>query len=164
MRQQLSSDAVERYIEASPMALYDLVSDVTRTPQLSPEIVSCRWLDGAEGPAVGARFKAVNITPRGRKWSNKPVVVAAQPGREFAFARTEPFAGTVEWRYVFTPCGDGTRVVESYRVTRPITLLGWFIIGTVFGQKERVDDLRRGMAETLERLADLAETTSTSSS
>lgn len=157
MRQQLSTDTVERYIDASPEALYRIVSDVTRTPELSPEIVSCTWLDGATGPAGGARFRAVNRTPSGKKWANKPVVLRAEPGREFAFARTEPFAGTVEWRYTFVPERSGTRVAESYEVTRPITLLGWFIIGTIFGQKDRPEDLRRGMVETLDRLARLAE-------
>lgn len=157
MRQHLSTDTVQRYIEAPPEALYEIVSDVTRTPELSPEIVRCRWLGGATGPAVGARFKAVNTTPQGRKWSNKPVVLCAEPGREFAFARTEPFAGTVEWRYTFVPQGSGTWVVESYRVTRAITLLGWFLIGTIFRQKDRAGDLRRGMAETLEQLARIAE-------
>lgn len=157
MRQQLTTDMVQRHIEASPEALYEIVSDVTRTPELTPEIVSCRWLDGVTAPAVGARFKAVNTTPRGRHWSNKPVVLRAEPGREFAFARTEPFAGTVEWRYSFVPERGGTRVVESYQVTRPITLLGWFIIGTIFGQRDRPGDLRRGMVETLERLARIAE-------
>ena len=29
MRQELTHDAVERYIEASPESLYDLVADVT---------------------------------------------------------------------------------------------------------------------------------------
>ena len=33
-----------------------LIADVTRTPEFSPEVSTCRWLDGAAGPAVGARF------------------------------------------------------------------------------------------------------------
>ena len=41
MRQELTTDSVNRYIEASPDALYDIVSDVTRQPETSPEIVSC---------------------------------------------------------------------------------------------------------------------------
>ena len=90
MRQELTTDTVERYIEAPPEALYDLIADVTRTPERTPDIVRCEWLDGATGPAVGARFKAINKQGRGPNWSNKPVVTVADPGREFAFARTEP--------------------------------------------------------------------------
>ena len=135
----------------------EIVSDVTRTPELSPEIVRCTWVKGATGPVVGARFKAINKVQRGPSWPNTPVVVTADPGREFAFSRTEPFAGTVEWRYRFEPQGTGTEVTESYAVTKNLTIVGWFIIGTLYGRKNRQSDLRAGMEQTLERLADVAE-------
>jgi hypothetical protein len=38
---------------------------------------------------------------------NKPVITALEPGRVIAWARTEPFGGTVEWSYRFEPAGDG---------------------------------------------------------
>jgi hypothetical protein len=158
VRQELSIDQVDRHIEASPQALYDLVSDVTRTPELTPDIVSCTWLDGATGPAVGARFKAINSAGRGPNWSNKPVVTAVDPGKEFAFARTEPFAGTVTWRYTFVAEGTGTRVTESYEVTKKLSIVGWFIIGTLYGLKDRRGDLRASMLATLDRLAEITET------
>ena len=85
MRQQLDRDEVSLVIDAAPEVLYDLVADVTLTPKLSPEVVSCRWLDGATGPAVGVRFEATNKVGRGPAWKNFPVVTAAVPGREFAF-------------------------------------------------------------------------------
>ncbi|MDP9430001.1 MAG: SRPBCC family protein [Actinomycetota bacterium] len=93
--QTLDRDEVSTVVAAPPAAVYALVADVTRTPELSPDIVSCRWLDGATGPAVGARFEAVNTTSAGKPWKNRPVVRTADHGREFSFARTEPFAGTV---------------------------------------------------------------------
>jgi hypothetical protein len=157
MRQQLTTDTVDRYIEASPEALYDIVSDVTRTPEMSPEVVKCTWIKPATGPAVGARFKAINSAGRGPNWPNKPVVTVVEPGREFAFERTEVGGGTVEWRYRFVPEGTGTRVHESYRVVKPLNLLGWFIISTLYGLKDRRHDLRTGMTQTLQRLAEIAE-------
>lgn len=157
MKQELTTDTVDRYIEASPEALYAIVSDVTRTPEMSPEVVKCTWIKPATGPSVGARFKAINSAGRGPKWPNKPVVVTADPGHEFAFARTEVGAGTVEWRYRFVPEGTGTRVHESYVVTREVQRLGWFIIDTLYGLKDRRADLRAGMTTTLERLARIAE-------
>lgn len=163
MRQELSHDAVERYIEASPEALYDVIADVTRTPDLSPEVVACEWIDGATGPAVGARFRATNHAGRGPDWHNTPVVTVAERGREFAFSRTEKSAGTIVWRYVFTPDGTGTRVTEAYQVTRPVTLFGWFVIGVLYGNKDRRGDLRRGMTLTLQRLAAVAEKSKTPS-
>ena len=163
MRQELTSDSVERYLDASPETVYDIVSDVTRTPEYSPDIVKVGWI-GAAGPLVGARFKAINRGGNRPNWSNKSVIVTAERGREFAFARTEPFAGTVEWRYTFTPEGGGTRVVESYAVTKDLTIVGWFIIGTLYGRKDRRTDLRLSMTMSLERLATLAESASGSRS
>jgi hypothetical protein len=159
MRQNLTADAVSRHIQASPEAIYGLVSDVARTPELTPDIVECTWIDGATGPAVGARFKAINRAGRGPNWSNKPVVTTAEPGHEFAWARTEPFAGTVAWRYTFVPEGSGTRVTESYEVTKKLTVIGWFIIGTLYGLKDRRGDLRASMTATLDRIADICEAT-----
>jgi hypothetical protein len=155
MRQELTTDTVERYIEATPEALYDLISDVTRTPERTPDVARCQWLDGATGPAVGARFKSINRVGRGPKWSNKPVVTVAVPGREFSFTRTEPFAGTILWRHRFEPEGSGTRMIVSYEVIEPITMVGWFIIGTLYGMKDRRNELRTSMINSLERVADL---------
>jgi len=156
--QTLDHDEVSAYVAAPPAVVYAVVADVTRTPELSPEVTACRWLDGATGPAPGARFEATNRAgSRGRSWRNRPVVIAAEPGREFAFSRTEPFAGTVVWRYRLAPEGSGTRVTESYEVTRPVTRVGWLVIEKVFGCPDRRGELRAGMAETLRRLKTLAE-------
>ena len=157
MIQSLDHDAVSVRMQATPERVYALVSDVTRTPEFSPEILECRWLDGATGPAVGARFKARNKVVNRPAWYNKPVVTAADPGRRFAFARTEPFGGTVEWTYTFEPDGDGTLVSESYTVTKQLHPIGWFIIGVLFARKDRRADLRNGMEHTLERLRVVAE-------
>ncbi len=157
MRQELTADSVERHIDASPESLYAVIADIHRTPALTPDIVRCEWLDGATEAVVGARFKAINKQGRGPNWSNKPVFVTAEPGREIAWARTEPFSGTVEWRYRFTPEGEGTLVTESYAVTKPLTIIGWFIIGTLYGMKDRQADLRASMLATLDRLAAMTE-------
>ena len=157
MIQQLDTDTVSLRIEANPASIYEIIADVTRTPELSPEITQCRWLDGASGPVVGARFKATNKMPNRPAFSNKPVVTVAEPGRTFAFSRTEPFGGTVEWRYDFAPDGDATLVTETYTVTKPVSRFGWFIIGGLFGRKDRRSDLRAGMQQTLERLQAIAE-------
>lgn len=157
MRQELTADQVERYIEASPEALYELIADVTRTPERSPDIVRCEWIDGATGPAVGARFRSVNHQGRGPDWSNKPVVTVADPGVEFSFSRSELFGGTIVWRHRFVPEGTGTRVIESYEVTRPISIIGWFIIGTLYGLKDRRAGMRASMVASLDRLAGLVE-------
>jgi hypothetical protein len=154
MVQTLDHDEVSAYIDASPQALYDIIADVTRTPELSPEVVRCEWLDGATHAVPGARFKATNkvrIT-----WNNKPVITVADRGYEIAWSRTEVGGGTVLWRYRFVPEGDGTRVIESYEVTKPLNRVGWFIIEVIAGRRDRRADLRRGMEQTMERLRLLA--------
>ena len=155
MGETLTTDTVERTIEATPEALYNIVSDVTRMSELSPEIVRCTWVKGATGPAVGARFRAVNTLGIWR-WPNWPVVLVADPGREFTFSRTEPLFGTLEWRYRFVPEGTGTRVVESYEVTKPLTRAAYALL-RLGGSTDRAADMRQGMATTLERLAALVE-------
>jgi uncharacterized protein YndB with AHSA1/START domain len=155
--QTLDHDELTTFIQAPPENVYALVADVTRMPEFSPEVVHCTWMEGSTGPAVGARFEATNKVSRGRAWKNRPVVVAADPGREFAFSRTEKLTGTVVWRYLFEPEGTGTRVTESYDVTRPVSRLGWFVIERLFGGRDRRADLRRGMQQTLERLRATAE-------
>jgi len=155
--QTLDHDSVSLPIAAPADEIYRLVADVTRTPEYSPEILRCRWLDGATGPAVGARFAAVNKVPNRPSWTNKPVVTTVEPGRTFAFARTERFAGTVRWTYRFEADGDGTLVTEAYEVTRPLSWFGWFVIGTLFGRHDRRADLRRGMEQSLQRLREVAE-------
>jgi hypothetical protein len=155
--QTLDRDEVSAVVAARPEDVYALVADVTRMPEFSPEVVGCRWLGGATGPAPGARFEAVNSSAAGKRWKNRPVVTVAEAGREFAFTRTEPLAGTIAWRYRFEPDGAGTRVVESYEVERPVTRLGWFVIEKVFRGGDRRTALREGMLATLDRIKATAE-------
>ena len=153
--QTLDRDQRTAFVPAPPRVVFGIVSDVTRTPELSPEISRCHWLDGHDGACVGARFEATN-TVNGKSWKNRPVVTVHEPDRAFAFARTERFAGTVAWRYDLRPVDGGTEVTESYEVVRPMTRMGWFVIERVFGCRDRRGDLARGMEETLHRLAQVA--------
>jgi uncharacterized protein YndB with AHSA1/START domain len=156
MMQTFDHDEVRLVMKATPEHVYDVIADVTRMPELSPEVVECRWLHGATGPQVGARFVARNKFTRGPAVGNKPVITAVDPGRRIAWSRTEPFGGTVEWTYEFLPHPDGTEVVESYRTIKPVSRIGWLIIGT-FSSKDRQSLQRAGMTETLGRLRDVVE-------
>lgn len=157
MMQQLDRDEAVRVLRASPAAVYDVVSDVTRTPEYSPEVVQCTWDNGATGPVVGARFTAKNNVGRGPAWTNHPVVTVAEPGRAFAVSRTEKGAGTIVWRYDLESHPEGTLVRQSYDVTSPVRRFGWFIIGTLYGLKDRRAGLRANMEASLARVAAIAE-------
>ncbi|WP_430331457.1 SRPBCC family protein [Rhodococcus sp. ACT016] len=58
--------SVSKVIAAQPRTLYALISDITRMVDYSPETVSTRWLGGATGPHVGARFEGTNRIGRAR--------------------------------------------------------------------------------------------------
>ena len=150
-------DSVTVEIEASPDHVYDLISDITRMGEWSPECFHCEWTDGATGPDVGARFKARNKGRRGPAWFNKPEVVAAEPGRQFAFNRKGPGIGSYTWRYRLEPNANGTRVTESYEVERPLPGAMSWMTEKWTGSSDRDADLRRGMETTLARVKAAAE-------
>ena len=148
------ADSATLHIAAPAERVYDLVSDITKMGRLSPECTGGRWLGRATGPAVGARFLGLN--KRGWvRWFTTNEVVAAEPGREFAFDTKQ--SGT-RWRYRMEPEGDGTRVTESREPwrARPLAarLTSRLLLG---GVEEHDDELRAGMQATLERLKALAE-------
>jgi uncharacterized protein YndB with AHSA1/START domain len=151
MQQTFDHDEVRLVMAAPPEVVYELVADVTRMPEFSPEVTECRWLDGATGPAVGARFAARNKFSRGPAVGNKPVITAVEPGRRISWSRTEPFGGTVEWTYELLPHAEGTEVVESYRALKPVSRFGWVII-SLFSSKDRRGVQRAGMEQTLQRI------------
>jgi hypothetical protein len=102
------SDSV--VIARSPEDLYDMVSDVTRMGEWSPVCKTCWWEEDDGSARVGAWFGGRNELPE-RTWETRSEVVAADRGREFAFA----VHGTIaRWGYTFEPVDGGTRVTESW--------------------------------------------------
>ncbi len=49
--------SVTVHMAATPERGWNLVSDVTRIGRYSPGTFEGEWIDGATGPAVGARFR-----------------------------------------------------------------------------------------------------------
>ena len=93
----------------SPEEAYDLVSDITRMGEWSPVCKAC-WWDEGDGPRVGAWFTGRNEVP-GRVWETRSQVVAAERGREFAFAVGGAW---VRWGYTFRSVEGGTEITESW--------------------------------------------------
>lgn len=152
-----SQDQVSLHIAAPASKLYDLVTDIANMGRLSPECTGGTWLDGATGPAVGARFKGTNKRGMAR-WSTTNTVMAAEPGRQFTF-RTKD-SGT-EWGYSFADDGDGTVVTESRQAWRDRPVLAKVFSKLLLGGiAEHDEEMRTGMVETLERLRVLVETSS----
>lgn len=149
------------HVSASPEKVYELVSDVTRMGEWSPETTRCTWLGGVTGPAVGARFKGINR--RGvLRWSTTPRVVAADRGREFAFLVSLPVLGRemTRWRYRFEPAADGgTDVLESFEMVNDLPLVVALGERHLMRVDDRKADLEAGMLRTLERIKAVAEAT-----
>jgi hypothetical protein len=96
-------------VRATPEAVYDLVSDVTRTGEWSAQCRECSW-DGEGGPRVGAWFTGRNEVP-GRTWETRSEVVVADRGREFTWVVGGKY---VRWSFGMEPADGGTRLTESW--------------------------------------------------
>ena len=139
-------------IDAAPLTVYELVSDITRMGDWSPECHRCEWLNGATSAVAGARFRGHNRLGKIR-WHTDAIVTVADPGREFAFTTLHK-EGREEtsWRYRFGQRGADTEVIESYRFL-------WCPIANRIAELPvpRNKQLRRGIQETLHRIKTAAE-------
>ena len=143
-----TSGSASAVVRATPEEVYDTVSDVTRVPEWSPECVGGRWLGGATGPEVGARFEGRNRRGPAR-WRTRPKVVAADRPREFAFVMGLPVYGALtRWTYTIEPGQQqGTsRLTESFEMLRdlpgPLVAFERYVL--------RVPDRQRDLQQNLE--------------
>jgi len=138
-------------VNASPKVIYDLVSDVRRMGEWSPECRRAVWLGGAIGPAVGVQFKGRNSHGVAR-WSTKSRVVTADPGAEFAFVTGHLGRDMTRWSYRFDATPNGTHVTEAFEMLRDLPW--YFRLGDrlLMGVEDRKSDLETNMRETLRRL------------
>jgi hypothetical protein len=149
-RQYRMSGSVTAHIDAPPAVVWSLVTDITRMGEWSPETYRAEWLDGAQGPAVGARFRGHNRRPFLQRWSTRPRVRVCDPEREFTFALGSRQHDFVVWRYRFEPAAGGTDLTES------VTVRGYALYG-LLRPRRRERQLVDGMRHTLARIKQAAE-------
>lgn len=146
--------SVTTHINASPQAVYDLVSDLPRMGEWSPENTGGRWLDGATGPAPGVRFRGTN-RKGARRWSTTCTVVEAARPSGFVFDVTAGPMKVARWTYRIAPSGTGSDVSESWEDHRNGV---WALIGNIAsGVKDRATHNAATMRTTLERVKAAAE-------
>lgn len=103
------------HIDASAEEVYELVTDVTRMGEWSPECIGARWVDGCDGPIVGAQFMGTNKRAD-NEWTTPNTVMVADPGKEFAWVVGTNDTQVTWWRFVFTSSNGGTDVTESFEL------------------------------------------------
>ena len=154
----MSSQHVSIHMAAPPGVVYDLLADIIRMPEWSPEVTSCAWLGGATQPEPGARFRGWSRKGR-RRWSTLSTVTEAD--RPDRFEWHVRFAGlpVATWQYSFTAeDGDGTKLTETV-----IDQRGWLLrqmSPLITGSRNRQARNDETMHVTLERLKEAAERTS----
>lgn len=112
-----TEDAIHRHeasidIAASPEQLYDMVADITRMGEWSPEATGGAWHDGANGE-VGDWFTGTNEAPE-REWQRDCQIASAERGRDFTFAVLGVEANCTWWSYEMEPIEGGTRLTERW--------------------------------------------------
>lgn len=140
-------------IAASPQRVWDLVTDLPRMGDYSPEAVGGAWVRGT-GPALGAVFRGRNA--RGlRRWSTRSRVVRWVPMREFAFEVSAAGVVAAEWAYEIAPEGTGCRLTETWtdRRSAVLVLLGKLVTGV----PDRAGFTAQSILQTLERVKQRAE-------
>lgn len=141
--------SVTREIAAPPQRVWELVSDMTRMGEWSPEATGGKWLKGATGPAAGARFRGTNKAGW-QRWSTTCTVTECVPGERFTFAVTAGPAKVATWSYDIEPTDSGSRVTESWTDDRSSFFAG--LSKRVTGVQDRAEHNRRNMERTLESL------------
>jgi hypothetical protein len=147
-----SQGAASLDIAAPTGVVYDLIADVTRMGDRSPECYRAEWIAGATKAEVGARFRGSNrIGPI--RWTTTCTVTTAEPAAEFAFSVIDGNGREqTRWRYTIDATETGSRVTESYRFV-------WCPVAARIAELPfpRDRQLRRGIRRTLEAIKVAAE-------
>lgn len=142
-------------IAASPQAVYDLVTDLPRMGEWSPEAKGGQWRGGVTEAAVGAKFKGKNQNGK-KKWSAGVVVTDATAPNRFAFRTVAGPMTFAEWTYEIEPSSDGCKVTETWVDTRA-PWMAKYLGKQVTGVKDRAAYTKTSIDQTLANVKKAAE-------
>ncbi|MGV1007985.1 MAG: SRPBCC family protein [Dermatophilaceae bacterium] len=141
-------------IAAPADRVYELLSDLPRMGEWSPECERVAWRGKVKTPVKGAHF--VGHNRRGTmRWVTFGTVVAAEPGRHFAF---EVYVGPLKlslWEYFIAPHEDGRGCTVAEQWTDRRSAMERSVLERFFGNRTRVN--RHGIHLTLLALKRAAE-------
>lgn len=152
---------VRTWIGAPPERVWELVSDVARMAEFSDELRSAAWLDGATGPAVGARFTGRNSNEARGEWTTTSRVVECEPARVLAWDVDGDGRPGASWRFRLEPRDGGTALTQWFRMGPGRSGLSQAIERMPDKEQKivfvRLRDLERAMTDTVGRIKARAE-------
>jgi uncharacterized protein YndB with AHSA1/START domain len=138
----------ETYVDAPPEQVWAALSDLSRMPDWSPELVRMVPLKRG-GLRVGQWYLGINRR-KAVVWPTRSVVAEVEPGRRLTW---DTKSSGARWIWELVPEGDGTRVVHRRPVPTGITGMSKVFAPLFLGGSEgHADELEAGMARTVERL------------
>lgn len=141
-------------IAATTEEVWEVVSDLGRMPEFSPELRKVVPLNRAHG--VGRTILGLNRR-KAVWWPTTSRVVRWEPGRAVAW-RTRESGAT--WTYELEPAGDDTRPATRLTASRELAAftLGSKVMTPILGGALGHDEeLAAGLATTLDRIRDAVE-------
>ena len=153
---------VRTWIDAPPARVWELVSDIALMPNMSSELQSVEWLDGATSPASGARFTGRSRHEAMGEWETVSHVVDFEPERVFGWAVGDPAEPSARWRFRLEPRDGGTGLSEWMQMGPARSGLSFAIDQMPDKEQKivfvRMRELERNMTATLAQIKALAET------
>jgi uncharacterized protein YndB with AHSA1/START domain len=144
----------EATIAAPPDRVWALLTDFSRMPEWSPELVRMVALKRG-GLRVGQWYLGINRR-KAVVWPTRSVVSQLEPGRAVAWDTTSSGARWI-WELAADDAG-GTAVVHRRPVPKRVTYTSKVFAPLALGGSEsHADELEAGMAETVARLKATAE-------
>lgn len=145
MNRQVIESSIE--IDAPPAAVWDVVSDLKRMGEWSPQ---CKKMV-VFGSSVMKGTRTFNINHSGKMhWPTNAKVVDFEPGKKIAFRIVE---NRTVWSYELEPTATGTRLTESRKAPGGVSGLSNFLTQRAMGSVDKFEDsLERGIKKTLVRI------------
>ncbi len=141
-------------INASPMKVWDVVSDLKRMPQWSPQTKKVI----IRGGPLKLGSAMINFNRLGvRFWATRSRIAAFDPGKQIAWEMKENHA---VWSFDLEPLDDNTRtrLVQRRDVSAGVSKASKLLIDKFLGGEENFDkELTTGMRQTLQRIRSAVE-------
>lgn len=106
------SVTIETRIGGSADRIYDLISDLDVMASFGTEFQGGEWVSGRAG-TVGSSFKGRQKLGD-LEWESTSTIVAAEPGRKFAWSTGDPDEPFTTWTFSLVPAPRGTDVSFSF--------------------------------------------------